>query len=394
MGRRGNGEGTIYHRKDGTWAAQITVGRKPDGRLDRRTVYGRTRAEVAEKLAKLQTARSTGSIPKPTKQTVADYMKDWLETHRRFGGRQGQGLRPNTYLGYKAANRRYVTPALGSMPLTKVGPEHLEALYRSMLDKGLSVRMAEIVHVMLHKAFKDAVTKGLLPANPCDRVPTPPRTHYRASDRPRLAWEQVPKVLEAARDTRYYLPILLAASAGLRRGEVLGLTWEHVDFAKGKLYIRQQWNRKDDGTWGLVPVKTKASVRDVPIPQDVADALAAHQVAQQAQYGEQWSAELLVFDRGDGKPINPADLDHAWADIREKPNLPEDLHLHDLRGSFTTWHAQRKTDMKTVSEMLGHADVKVTLDLYQSVTEVMRKEAAKALEGITKLRPPEQPSPA
>ncbi|MBE3597256.1 MAG: site-specific integrase [Limnochordaceae bacterium] len=394
MGRRGNGEGTIYRRKDGMWAAQIVVGRKPDGRLDRRSVYGKTRAEVAEKLAKLQTARSMGSVPKPTKLSVAEYLDAWIENHKRFGGRGGHGLRPNTYLGYKEAIDKHIKPVIGTMRLTAVAPEHLEAIYRGMLDKKLSVRMAEIAHVTLHKAFKDAVTKGLLPANPCDRVPSPPRTRYRASDRPRLAWEQVPKVLDAVRDTRYYLPILLAMAAGLRRGEVLGLTWEHVDFSNGKLYVRQQWNRKDDGTWGLVPVKTKASVRDVPIPQDVADALAAHQVTQRAQFGNRWSPATLVFDRGDGKPINPADLDHAWADIREKLKLPEDLHLHDLRGSFATWHAQRKTDLKTVSEMLGHADVKVTLELYQSVTETMRKEAAQAIEGITKLRPLEPPSTA
>ena len=72
MGRRGNGEGTIYRRKDGTWAAQITMGRKPDGRLDRRTVYGKTRAEVAEKLAKLQAARSSGTLAPPTKLTVGE----------------------------------------------------------------------------------------------------------------------------------------------------------------------------------------------------------------------------------------------------------------------------------------------------------------------------------
>ena len=394
MGRRGNGEGTIYRRKDGMWAAQIVVGRKPDGRLDRRSVYGKTRAEVAEKLAKLQTARSTGSLLKPTRTTVGEYLDTWLENHRRFGGRDGQGLRPNTYRNYETCLRLYVKPAIGLLPLSKVGPEHLEALYRSMLDKGLSVRMAEIVHVMLHKAFTDAVKKGVLPSNPCDRVPSPPRTRYRAADRPRLAWEQVPKVLDAVRDTRYYLPILLAMAAGLRRGELLGLTWQHVDLSDGKLYIRQQWNRKDDGTWGLVPVKTKASVRDVPIPQDVADALAAHQVTQRAQFGNRWSPATLVFDRGDGKPISPADLDHAWADIREKLKLPEDLHLHDLRGSFATWHAQRKTDIKTVSEMLGHADVKVTLEIYQSVTETMRKEAAQAMEGITRLRTQEPSSPA
>ncbi|MBE3598477.1 MAG: tyrosine-type recombinase/integrase [Limnochordaceae bacterium] len=111
-----------------------------------------------------------------------------------------------------------------------------------------------------------------------------------------------------------------SSSTGLRRNEVLGLAWEDVDLEAGVIHVRCQWGPLDEeGHYGRVPVKTKAGVRDVPIPAPLADALAAHKVTQEAQ-----GLGPLIFDRGDGKPIAPAELDHAWADIREKLKLPDE----------------------------------------------------------------------
>lgn len=412
MGRRGNGEGTIYRRKDGTWAAQIVVGRKPDGSLDRRTVYGKTRAEVAEKLAKLQAARSSGTLAPPTKLTVGEYLRAWLEHHTRFGGKDGAGLRPNTVRNYRTLIEKHIAPptpfSIGHIPLAKLTPDHLKRLYEGLdqqaqerakrLKRPPSKRMAEMAHNLLHKAFQDAVTEGRLPYNPGDRVANPPRTRYRAEDRPALDKETARKVLDAVRDTRYYLPFLTAMATGLRRGEVLGLTWEHVAFdfpgtEFGAVLVRQQWNRKDDGTWGLVPLKTKVSERDVPMSEELRNALVAHLVTQKAEYGERWTPKTLVFDRGDGRPIPPEQMDAAWSRVRKNLHLPATMRLHDLRGSYITWLAEQGVNPKAAAALAGHADPKVTWAIYQRVTQEMVKGAARAVAGLTGGQtnvPPEQ----
>lgn len=392
-GRRGNREGNIRKRRrrraDGSvfewYEGSVMVGRLPDGRPDRRVVVGRTREEVVAKIADLVAKRSRNELVPADKVTVASYLAAWFEHHKRFGGPDGHGIRPKTASIYDSLLARHILPRIGHLQLQKLTPDHLKALYRAMVtEKGprgrpVSIRVAEQAHNLLHKAFSDAVREGKLLVNPCDRVANPPRTRYRAEDRPVLDKEEATKMLEAARDTRYYLPFLLAMATGMRRNEILGLTWDCVDLQAGMIHVRQQWNKKADGTGGLVPPKTAKSIRDVPIPPEVVDALAAHKITQEAQ-----GLGPLVFDRGDGTPIAPTDFTHAWARLRRDLKLPEGLRLHDLRGSYITWLAERGVDPKTIAQLVGHADVKVTAEFYQRVTAKMLRRAAKAVEGLTK----------
>ena len=394
--RRGNREGNIRKRSkrraDGSiyvwWEGSIMVGRRADGKPDRRVVVGATREEVAAKLAELVTKKTRGELVPADRITLGAYLDAWFAHHKNFGGPDGNGLRPATARNYEGLIKHHIKPRIGHLPLQKVGPDDLKRLYQAMLTepgpKGrpVGIRMAEMAHNMLHKAFADAVLEGKLPSNPCDRVASPPRTRYRAADRPVLDKEEAAKVLEAVRDTRYYLPFLLAMATGMRRNEILGLTWDCVDLEAGIIHVRQQWNKRKDGSWGLVPPKTEAGVRDVPIPAEVVDALAAHKVTQEAQ-----GLGSLVFDRGDGKPILPADVTHAWIRVRKDLGLPANLRLHDLRGAYLTWLAERGVDPKTMAQLAGHADVKVTAEIYQRVTVRMLKKAARAVEGLTGSKP-------
>ena len=185
-------------------------------------------------------------------------------------------------------------------------------------------------------------------------------------------------------------------ATGLRRGELLGLTWEHIDLNAGIIHVRQQWNLVDaeKKAWGLCPVKTQAGIRDVPIPPDVVGALVAHKETQRAEFGERWSEKTLVFDRGDGKPIPPEQLDAAWARVRKELKLPASIRLHDLRGTYITWLAEQGVNPKATAVLAGHADPKVTWAIYQRVTQTMVQEAARAVAGLTGHRTPvpsEQP---
>lgn len=131
--KRGNNEGTIYRRKDGTWCAQITVGRNPDtGKPKRVTFYGKTRQEVAEKLAKALNDVKQGTFVEPSRLTVGEWLDIWLNDYKRLD------LRPTTWESYEVMVRCHLKPAIGHLALKDLRPEHLQHLYNEKLKAGLS----------------------------------------------------------------------------------------------------------------------------------------------------------------------------------------------------------------------------------------------------------------
>jgi integrase len=150
--RRGNGEGTIYRRKDGRWATQYTVytakGRK------RKTLYGKSRQEVAAKLAKALSDREDGLVFDAGNLTVGDYLERWLNDSVRSSVKQ------RTFENYSYVVRKYVIPTLGNIKLKALAPAHVQRLYRSKLDSGLSRATVQRIHTNLHKALKQAVRWG------------------------------------------------------------------------------------------------------------------------------------------------------------------------------------------------------------------------------------------
>ncbi len=396
--KRGAGDGSIYQRKDGRWMGSIMLGYKPDGKPNRRVVYGKTRREVVDKLDALKSDYKRGTLTAPTKRTVGEYLVGdvkafvtgeavggWLETHKRFGGKKGKGLRPNTYRGYASILKNHVLPEIGRVQLQKLTPDHLERLYKAILNKkrrdgkNLSMRQAHLAHQVLRIALQAAVEKDIVKRNPCDRVPEKPRTSYRAEDRPRLDRADVSRVLEEVRGSRYYIPFLLAMSAGLRRGEIIGLRWPNVDLDEGIIYVREQLQLDEDNKPALEDVKTPAAIRDIPIPADVVQVLKKHRASQKVV-----DLDGFVVTNSRGGHLRLWDLDHKWGEIREKLGLPKKMVLHDLRGSWATWMAAAKVDVKATSQLLGHSDERVTLRIYQTVTKEMKREAARAMEGITR----------
>jgi integrase len=378
--RRGKGEGTIYRRKDGLWAGQVIVGFRPDGQPKRQTVYGKTRATVVEKMTAILADKANGTLVSPTRQTVGEFLRTWFAHHSRFAGRGQEGLRPNTTRIYERMIRLHITPALGSFPLrdlcTPGGLAQLKALYKEMVErKGLSVRMAEIADRLLHAALETAVEERILPRNPCDMIKDKPRARYNPQHRPVLPRDRVGEVLALADGSTYYLPLLIAMATGMRRAEIVGLRWANVDLQARVIRVREQLQADRHGRLTLQPLKTESSSRDIPLPGDLI------QVLRQVRETAAPEIEFVCATRS-GKPIRPDNLDHAWATIRRKLDLPRNLTFHDLRHSFTNWLVEKGVDIKTVSAILGHRSELFTLSVYRSVTPLTRREAARAMEGI------------
>src|SRR5918995_4753831 len=238
--QRGNGEGTVYPRKDkngrvigcrGSYWVQTASGRK------RKYVSGKTKTEAIKELRKVTADRDDGLVFDAQNLKLDDYLRRWLEDSVK------DTVRNTTYERYEQIARRHITPTLGNVKLKDITPTHVRGMYKEKLQS-LSPRTVQYIHVTLHKALKQAVNDGLIPRNATEAV-KPPQIR-REEIRP-LTSEQVKQLLDTARVDRLEALYTLAVHTGLRQGELLGLKWEDVDLESETLQVRRTLTTAKDG---------------------------------------------------------------------------------------------------------------------------------------------------
>jgi integrase len=368
MARRGHGEGSIYQRKDGRWAATISL----DGGK-RKTFYGKARKEVQEQLTKALHERQQGTFITGPRQTIRQFLTYWLEDVQK------QAVRTRTYIRYESQLRLHILPILGNKELSKLSPQHVQTFYSQMLKKGLSPQSIRLLQSMLHKAFDYAVRIGLLPRNICDAV-TPPKI-----ERPEmhaLTLEQIQQLLEAARGNRIEALFVLASVTGMRRGELLGLKWRDINFAEGVLSVRRTLVELKGGTIESEPKSTSGN-RSIVLPPFVLEVLKRHRVQQVKMRleAETWQDRDFVFCTSHGTPFAAANLRTMFKALLNKAGLP-DIRFHDLRHSVATMLLSLGTHPKVVQELLGHHSISITMDTYSHVMPTMQKNVMARLDDL------------
>lgn len=178
---------------------------------------------------------------------------------------------------------------------------------------------------------------------------------------------------------------MLALTTGMRKGELLGLRWRDVDLNGSSLRVQGSLQQVPGGSLEIVEPKTAASRRQIMLTRTGVDALRRHRVGQaqeRLQSGDTWHDHDMVFASTTGGPINPSNLSYrSFAPLLEKAGVPR-VRFHDLRHTCATLLLGEGVHPKVVSEMLGHTDVAVTLDLYSHVTPTLQQQAADALDGL------------
>jgi integrase len=154
--RRGNGEGAVYERADGQWCGSVTIGYDEQGKRRRRTVYGPTKGDALEKLAKLQSDVVNGVLVEPARTTVAEFLKRWLKDVAK------PAIRPATHRLYDGMIRNHINPCIGGVGLAKLTAVHVQGLYTTMESKGGSARLRQLAHAVLHKALGQALKWNLV----------------------------------------------------------------------------------------------------------------------------------------------------------------------------------------------------------------------------------------
>lgn len=366
MARRGNNEGSIYKRKDGRWEARISVDHG-----SRKAFYGRTRQEVSRKLAVALKARQDGLPLVAERQTVGQYLEHWLESTR-------PSLRPRTWLRYEQLLRLHVVPEIGKVRLVRLSPQHLQRLYAGRLEAGLSPASVVQLHAVLRRALGQATKWSLVARNVASLV-TPPRIERR--EMATLSPEQTRTLVEAAAGDRLEALYVLAINTGMRQGELLALRWTDVDLDAGALHVRATLQRTREGFVFTEP-KTTSSRRQVALTRAAVEALRRHR-ARQLQWRIEaiaWEDNDLVFANEVGQPLDgTAVLRRSFYPLLERSNLPR-IRFHDLRHTAATLLLGQGVHPKIVSEMLGHSQIAITLDLYSHVTPTMQRQAVEALE--------------
>jgi integrase len=371
--KRGNGEGSITKRKDGRWMARYTVHTAKGPK--RRHLYGRTRQEVAAKLAQATSDQDSTLVFDAGNLTLGEYLDRWLKDSVK------DTVRISTYERHEAIIRIHLKPAFGKLKLKAVTPAHIQGLYRDRLDCGLSPATVQKIHAVLHKALEQAMRWRLVPNNVADAARAPRPAPKRISP---LSSGETRNLLEAARGNRLEALYVLAVHTGMRQGELLALNWEDVDLNEGVVRVSRTLTR-DGGRLAIGEPKTKRSRRTIHLAQIAMRKLKGHLERQQEEMeslGGLYRDQGLVFTTQVGTLINPTNLrKRSLRSLLELAGLRR-VRFHDLRHTCATLLLSKNVHPKYVQELLGHSSVSITLDTYSHFVPSMGKHTAQTMEDM------------
>jgi integrase len=341
--------------------------------------------KAQKELTRLVNDYNNGNFVMPSKNTLAEYLNEWLN----------DCIKPNlsirTYELYELMSRKHIIPAIGSVTLTNLKPQHLQRLYADSLKSGLSSRTTQLIHITMHKALKNAVKTGMLNRNVAEAVNAPKVQHREMKVMNETDYHLF---LDFAKDSEFYPLFYLALFTGLRRGELIALKWEHVDLlgmALSVVQTAQQLHKvAPDKRVIFKDTKTQGSRRSVDLPPSVCIMLREHMESRKRYLKslnpdfdpeKDFDKSELIFCRYDGSPLRPDSVTHAWKKLVRKCGLAG-VRLHDARHSHASLMLKQGANIKVVSERLGHSNVSITLNLYAHVLPGMQLAAANRFDDI------------
>lgn len=367
--RRRNQQGAVYKTTAG-WRGAVDLG-WIDGKRRRKYVHGKSRTEVLAKLRPLVDAARTETLT----ATRSPRVDEWLETYLTEVA--ALSVRPSTLQRYRQEVRLYIGPALGNMSMEKVKPHHVAAFYRKQLEH-LAPSSVRRLHALLRRSFSVALKWGVVASNPITQVEAPPLQHFEIEP---LHLNEVRVLLRTSAGTAMHARWLIAATLGLRQGEVLGLRWSDIDLEVGQLRVRQSLQRQDGGL-SLVPPKTPRSRRTIPLPRSIIDALRALEQSQADRRdaaGEAWQDSGLVFTTRTGGPIHPRNDYRTFQALLKKAGLRR-VRLHDLRHTAASLLLEQGVHPRVVMEILGHSQISLTMNTYSHVVPDTLRSATDSVQ--------------
>ena len=386
--KRKSGTGTVRQRGDGRWEGRVVIGYDDNGLPKTKNVLAKTKRECQEKLRQLIESM-VGRNDRKVKSDMlfGDWLCYWYETHSK------PTLRASTQNNYENVIHNHVLPEIGKIPLNKLSQNDLQQFYgrlkkngRKRLTEqygaGLSDRMVRMCHATCRSALQRAVQDGLIRMNPAEGCKLPPK---KAREMQVLARDELQRFLIQAQAEGYYELFLLDLATGLRRGELLALQWDDLDFETGVLTISKQVSLVR-GKIVMSAPKTKSSIRKLVLPPAVVQVLREYRESVHSRW-------MFPSPVKEDCPITPGVVRRRLQLILEHAGCKH-VRFHDLRHTFATLALENGMDVKTLSAMLGHVSAATTLDIYTHSTSDMQHAAARKIDcGIGKAEIQDEPAP-
>jgi len=307
--------------------------------------------------------------------TVEELMRRW---YHHYCAVRKKSVKEKRQKDVRSRIECHITPGLGHLELTRLTPYHIQ-VFVDGIDR--APRTVRGIYETLNMALRWAVKMQIVGTNPAVDIELPPleRTEIHA-----LTEEEARRFLAAARDSRYHVLFVTALATGMRRGELLALRWQDVDFRRLTLHVRHTLQLAQGG-FRLVPPKTASSVRALPLSPRLAALLRRHKEQQNRQRllaGPLWQNHDLVFANEVGNPVDPDNLiKRYFKPLLEKASLPN-IRFHDLRHTYATLMLERGVHVKVVAARLGHSREAFTLATYAHLTPVLEAGTAAVLDDI------------
>lgn len=343
------------------------------------------KSEAEKELREVLTKIDNNTFVLPEKITFTSFMQNWLDNVI------SQNVEYTTWEGYKIYVEKHIIPffksQMNDILLQDLQPIHLQKYYdskykknKSESGKGLSGNSLRKHHANIKTALDYAVRMNLIANNPADRIMLPKKEKFYASY---YTVEQLEKLFEVCLGTPIESAVYIAANYGLRRGEVLGLKWDAIDFKESEIKIVETRVKVSSKAITKKP-KSESSRRTLPIFASMEiylKALKKKQKEYKKEYGDEYNKENYVCCWEDGTPMSSEYLNHKFKKILAENNFPH-IRFHDLRHSTASLLLKNGVDLKSIQIWLGHSDFSTTADIYSHIDMEMKQKAAQKINDI------------
>jgi len=386
ISRKSNGEGSIFKRSDGRWAAQIQTGLNENNKPIIKTFYGKQRKDVIKKLDEYKLLISTKlqSNKSYNEMTVDEYILRWLTTVRI------NDLKPTSYDRLECTIKTHIITKIGDIKLSELNSQQIQQLLiNKMQSDNLSYSSIKKAYNAINACYKYAITNRHIEYNPVDAVVLPSTNKFENKD---IRWfedDEIKRFKENCifqyKNNEYKYPLgygmIFIMNTGLRLGEALALKWSNIDFENKTVNvignvvnaIDRNSTSKKRTLINQNTTKSKSGQRIIPLNKNALDSLKKLKAIR--YFGE----NTCILSTGLNTPNKPRNFTRTFEAIIKSANI-EPCGIHTLRHTFASQLFKNNVDIKTISILLGHADVAITYNTYIHLAKNQTQLAVEAID--------------